>query len=346
MDPKATLFLMGHSAGVGDVLRVTAALKAFKMAYPESEIHLVLLTKDKGYVSEELMSKHCLLNSFHSIDKRIRSLKDWKRFFNDFEVVVEKVRPDLIVDLEPHGLKSSFLCMYARLKYGIKTVGIAEFPLRGLFYTVRAEPTRKVLKSVDYTDRFFVALKPLGIERKGTPIELCETPEGKAFRESFRRLYNIPNKPLLGLNIGCGTPDALWRRPSLKLLRQVVRTLQSKMDAYLVLTGASFEKDINQAFLQDYDLPALDMAGKTSISELTGLIKSFSLFISTDSGPYHMAVALRVPTLAIFVKDFPQSYHHHPWVRCVVLDSEEKIDKAVRAGLELLLPLSFQEASL
>jgi ADP-heptose:LPS heptosyltransferase len=47
------------------------------------------------------------------------------------------------------------------------------------------------------------------------------------------------------------------------------------------------------------------LAGKTNILELVGLIKACRLFISYDSGPYHMGVALKVPTLGVFVKDFP-----------------------------------------
>ncbi len=40
-------------------------------------------------------------------------------------------------------------------------------------------------------------------------------------------------------------------------------------------------------------------------------------------------------TLAIFVKDFPASYHHHPWVRCVVLESEKDVPFVIEKGLEL-----------
>ena len=46
-----------------------------------------------------------------------------------------------------------------------------------------------------------------------------------------------------------------------------------------MLTGASFEKDINEEFLKDYPLPAYDHAGSTDILELPGLIKSCSLII-------------------------------------------------------------------
>ncbi len=327
--------LMGHSAGIGDMLRGSASWRALKNHFPDAELHLLFLTKDKGAVSERLISRHHLLSSFHVIDKNIKGIRDWVRFFREFDSVVRKVNPDFIIDFEPHGLKSSFLCLYARLKYGIRSLGIAEIPFRRYFYSISSQSSRK-LKIQDYTDRYFVVLKALGIERKGIPIELEETPEAVSFRNSFRKRFSIPeDKELIGLNIGCGTPDALWRRPNLDLLREVIKQLQERTNTVLVLTGASFEKDINQEFLKNYPLPAFDLAGQTDILELPGLIRSCRLFVSTDSGPYHMAVALKVPTLALFVKDFPIAYHKHPWVSCVVLSSEKDIHRAVEEGLRL-----------
>ena len=336
IDPRRILMIVGHSAGIGDLLRASASWRALKNRFPEAELHLALLTKEPGYPSERLISKHHLLTSFHSIDKRIKGLKDWRRLASDFMKIIEKVKPDLIIDFEPHGLKSSFLCLLARLKYRIPSLGVGEIPLRSLFYTFSSPPTRKVLRSEDYTDRFFVVLSALGIERDGIPIEIEEPLESVRFRESFRKVFDIPeNVPLIGLNIGCGTPDALWRRPDIELLRKLVSKIQEEMSAFLILTGADFERDVNEEFLKRYNLPAVDLAGKTDILELPGLIKSFSLFVTTDSGPYHISVALRVPTLGVFVKDFPSSYHNHPWVRNLVLQEEADIDRALELIKEL-----------
>ena len=44
----------------------------------------------------------------------------------------------------------------------------------------------------------------------------------------------------------------------------------------------------------------LNLAGKTNLLQLAGLIDKFSLFISGDTGPMHMAVARNIKTLGIF----------------------------------------------
>jgi heptosyltransferase-2 len=45
---------------------------------------------------------------------------------------------------------------------------------------------------------------------------------------------------------------------------------------------------------------AILLTGKTQLAELIAMIGCCDLFITNDSGPMHLAAALRVPTLAIF----------------------------------------------
>ena len=44
----------------------------------------------------------------------------------------------------------------------------------------------------------------------------------------------------------------------------------------------------------------LNLAGKTSITELTNYISSLDVFITGDSGPMHIAASLQIPTIALF----------------------------------------------
>jgi heptosyltransferase-1 len=46
--------------------------------------------------------------------------------------------------------------------------------------------------------------------------------------------------------------------------------------------------------------PAINLACKTSVSQLASLLKRCRLFISNDSGPVHIASSLGVPVISIF----------------------------------------------
>ena len=73
----------------------------------------------------------------------------------------------------------------------------------------------------------------------------------------------------------------------------------------------------------------LNAAGTGSLRDLSGLITCCELFLSTDSGPYHMAVGLKVSTLVWFVIDQPASYHGVSWCERVVNPSVPEVLQAV-----------------
>ena len=334
--------LKGHSAGIGDLLRGSAAWRALRNHFPSAQLHLWFLTRDPGASSEQLIGRHHLLASFHVSDKRTDEAVSWKQLLREAGTVGRQTRPDLIVDFEPNGVRTSLLARWISLRSGALTVGIAQAPVRGWLYHRSAPSTRVYARRrsltvpLEYAERDFVVLAALGIERAGTAIELRETEEGYAFRQRLKA--ELGDRPVLGLNIGCGTPDALGKRPALDLLAALVGELQQRHNFALVLTGAPFEQDINREFLSAFKPqgPVVDLAGRTSLLELVGAIKACSLFVSSDSGPYHLAVALRVPTLALFNGPNPAHYHHHAWTHCVVAPGLDSLPPTLDAAEQLL----------
>lgn len=345
--PSRILMLKSHSAGIGDVLRGSAAWRVLKNAYPEAELHLLLFSREPGYPSEELIRDHHLLNGFGVVDKRTNTWQEWRRFWADVERSIGQLRADLIIDFEPDGLRTSMVTTWYSWRWGARSVGISTVPGRNLFYNHASVHSKKYAQQralpwpLEYTERDFVALSALGLEREGCPIEVQETAAGHEARRSLLRNHGLTGSaPLLGLNIGCGTPDAVGKRPDLALLSELVGGLQRDHGMQLVLTGAPFERATNRQFSELHrktsPYPIIDLAGETSISGLTGTINACKLFVSSDSGPYHIAVGLGVPTLAIFKRNNWQHFHNHPWVRCCVAPAREQLPMLRQATEELL----------
>ncbi len=345
--------IKGHSAGIGDILRSSAAWRALKNAFPGADLYLLLLTKDPGYVSEAFIARHHLLKGFFVLDKRTKGFSGWMKFLGEIGRIVNSVGPDLVIDFESQGLRTSLLSLWIRARFGICTIGTDEVPGRGLFYSVSSSSRQKFARKrrlpypLEYTYRDFVALSALRIERNGIPIELEETPEGKRFRHAFRRRFGIRvDAPLLGVNIGCGTEDARTKRPDLSLISGLIGYLQKEYGYTVVLTGAGFEKEINREFIslhtKNFPSEIYELAGETDLIELAGLIGDCRLFISSDSGPYHMAVALRVPTLAVFNFDNRVHFHHEHWVRCVVIKDAHDLQQLKKEADDLI---AFTESS-
>lgn len=334
--PKRILMIKSHSMGVGDVLRSSAAWRAMTDQWPGVELHLLFLSKHAGYATEELIQRHHLLSSAHFVIVRAQdpSVRDAKRvpirqIMLQVQAISRAVKPDLVIDFEPNGMKTSWVTWMAAKACGAQTVGIAQFPGRSWFYDRTSPSLPSYAQShgltlpMDYTHRDFVVLQALGIERKQTAIELRLTPEAEAFKQSL--LASLPKGlPVVGLNIGCATQGAASRRPDLQQLAYAIQALGNQVPHCLVLSGAPFEADINQAFMKvcqslGMDLQrVVDCSGRTSLSTLAGLIDACDLFISSDSGPYHVSVALHQPTLCWFNSPDPAANHQETWVRCLV----------------------------
>lgn len=132
--PSRILMLKSHSAGIGDVLRGSAAWRVLKNAYPEAELHLLLFSREPGYPSEELIRDHHLLNGFGVVDKRTNTWQEWRRFWADVERSIGQLRADLIIDFEPDGLRTSMVTTWYSWRWGARSVGISTVPGRNLFY--------------------------------------------------------------------------------------------------------------------------------------------------------------------------------------------------------------------
>lgn len=345
--PKNILMIKSHSMGIGDLLRSSAAWRALKDHWPDVNLHLVFLSKHPGYAVEELMKVHHLLKSATFITLREGSphIKDAKKISHkilrvQLRDLTVKINPDLIIDFESSGIRTSLLTLIAKQACSAKTIGIAQFPGRRFFYDFTASNTDYFAKKrglptpMDYTNRDFVALSAIGIERKNRPIELEASPSGMLYAENL--LKKLPsNKQVIGLNIGCGTPDAIHKRPNIDDLVDSIGLSLNSISHTLILSGAANEQDVNLEFIDCYRRKwgdtshIVDLAGKTTMSTLSGLIHACAIFISTDSGPYHMSVAMKKPTIAWLTYNESTSFHNHPWCEILIQPTPEKFKFAI-----------------
>ena len=147
--PKRILMIKSHSMGVGDLLRSSAAWRMLINTWPGVELHLLFLSKHAGYTTEELIKEHHLLSSASFITVRAHdpSVKNAQRLpickvLAQVQALTLSLDPDLIIDFEPHGLKTSFITWMAAKACHATTVGIAQFPVRSWFYMLCAPSMR------------------------------------------------------------------------------------------------------------------------------------------------------------------------------------------------------------
>jgi ADP-heptose:LPS heptosyltransferase len=339
--PTNILLIKSHSMGIGDLLRSSAAWSALKSKWPDAKLHFLMLSNHAGYPSEAFIRSHYLLSSAQFVTVKSgdpgQSKQQQKLPVSEICRAIEQALAgqaiDLVIDFETGGLKTPWITRWIAKRKGAYSVGIAQFPLRGWFYDAAAPSSREyqrehgLARQMDYTEKDFVALAALGIVRNGTRITLHTTAPGAAWQLENPR--HVPaHQKMVVLNIGCGTLDALLKRPDLSHLADCMLALFRIQPFQLHLSGAPFEQAVNAEFaallqsrIQAAGLQCAltDWAGQLSLEQLSGLLAQADLVVSSDSGPYHMAVAVDIPTLCLFNFDTPPSYHTQRGVECLIL---------------------------
>jgi heptosyltransferase-2 len=108
----------------------------------------------------------------------------------------------------------------------------------------------------------------------------------------------IQHRKLLAIN-----PGATNSRAKQWLASRFAETadrLAAQDGLQTILVGAAGDVEVANEVQRLMQTPVVNLAGQTSIAELTGVLAMSSLMISNDTGAAHVAAALRVPTVVVF----------------------------------------------
>jgi heptosyltransferase-2 len=126
-----------------------------------------------------------------------------------------------------------------------------------------------------------------------------ETSEARTLLNTSLSL--TPETPLIGINPGATYGSAKRWLP--ERFAEVITRAINELNGRAVLFGSRSETDIAKEIVSHSRFPDsafLNLAGKTGLRQLAAIMSECDVFITNDSGPMHMASALRVPTVAIF----------------------------------------------
>ena len=106
-------------------------------------------------------------------------------------------------------------------------------------------------------------------------------------------------KPVVAVHPGVGAIMRQWLPES---FATVIDLLIEKNQVNVVLVGGRDEAALAKKVL-GYVVnrkSVVSLAGKTSLADLTGLLRACSLYLGNNSGPQHIAAALGLPTVGIY----------------------------------------------
>lgn len=288
-------------SAIGDVVHCLPTLKVLRHSFPQAEISWAVDTLAANLLEGHPYLQQVLVIPAKELDKKLKKFSTLREGMGEIKKISQQLQAekfDLSIDL--HGLLKSGIVSYLS-KAPVRLVHPQARDFSQFFATHRVPP---ISPSPHLVDNYLDTARYLGLE-----IDKVEFPLsiGKKEEESSRRFLKASRleegQLLIGLNPGASRVNKQW--PPEKFA-QLGNQLKEKYDCQIILFGSPGDLGLVRKITSQMHSNPLIAAGKTSLQGLAALIKECNLFISGDTGPLHMAVAVGTPVVALFG---PTDYH-------------------------------------
>ncbi len=280
-------------SAIGDVVQTLPALEALKKNYPDSEITWVVEEAASG-----ILEGHPLINHL-SVSKRKKWLRMIKNPFTaakGFEQMIRFVRElrsiryDIAIDFQ--GLfKSGIVIGLAQAGRKIGFDRTREFSF--VFLNEKLPPYDVEKHALE---RYLDLARYLGAK---DPSPRCSLSIDREREDIKNRLEGIRDRVrmLVVVNPGARWATKLWPE---KNFAELADRLIRERNAVIVFSGSGEDRAVNDRILSMMEEKAANLAGETTLKELAALAFLSDLFITTDTGPMHLAAAAGARVVALF----------------------------------------------
>jgi len=281
--------LIIRPGGIGDAVLLIPAVINLKEAFPNASID-ILAEKRNG--------------SIFTLCSMIRRVFFYDRPRDLIGVFREKY--DVVIDSEQSHYLSAII---ARLVKASLRIGFATNERRRLF-------SHAVAYNHDNyeVDSFRALLAPLGVlpARNGTPfLKLTD----QAMAQAAGLLSGRSHRHLVAIFPGASIPEKRWGS---NRYRVIAKRLLEAGCAVLVVGGPQDQEATTKV---SGGLDVLNLGGRTTLAETAAVLKHADVVLSGDSGVFHVATGLNVPTVSLFGPS-----NRSKWAatgeRCIVLSKE------------------------
>ena len=275
-------------AGLGDLLMFTPALRAIKAQYPACTV--TFLTNEPNKTA---------LNKLPYIDNVVTIKR--KKAFGRIQVLPAIRQQDYVIftDWQPQLALLSYLCDVP-VRVGIPKKD--HFFNRFLNHVLTLNVMTSSLYAAETNAQIFS--EALGISITGDMSQPdISLPDDKDICEAHNLLETVglsPKKVFICMAPFTGMEQRDW---PVEYVQQFVRLVNNELNMPVVLLGPAHKMN-EAATIQG----AKCLVGMTNIMQMVEIINRSKLYVGPDSGPMHIACAVRTPSVALFNKDLPSRW--------------------------------------
>ncbi len=282
---------------LGDVLVTTPAIRAIRRSLPEA--HLSLLASPVGAqvgqlnpdIDEVIVYEAPWMDPWHELpldpareQRMVKRLAE-QRF--DGAIIFTSFRQS--------PLPAAYLCYLA----GIPLRVAASIDGPGSLLTTRHKHPERMLHEVE---RGLDLVASIGMTTDDLGLVL-EPPEGDP------ALISNADRPAVVVHPGCSMPARTY---PWELYAEVCDLLVARLGARVFLTGGPGERALTQQVQGRMRQDAINVAEELTFPEFVAFIEAADLTITNNTGPMHIAAAVKTPVIALFALTNPPE-QWGPW---------------------------------
>lgn len=280
-------------SAIGDVVQTLPALEAIKKLYPDSEVTWLVEEAAAGILEGHPLISRLLISKrkeWTGMLRRPRTFIDGVKGIAAFLRDLRSAPYDIAVDFQGL-LKSGILIGLARAQ---RKIGFDR--TRELSYLFLNERIPRYDIEKHALERYLDVARYLGAVN---PASTCRLPIASDIEAMRKRISAIKKdgRPLFVINPIARWKTKLWQERNFAELADLL-ILQKK--AVVVFTGSRADEEAVERIREMMKQKAFNWAGLTSLKELAALASLADLFITTDTGPMHVAAAAGARVLALF----------------------------------------------
>jgi len=285
-------------AGIGDFVLASKSIRAIRNGCPDADIHLLTSTEAAPVAQN---------SSF--IDRvwifPIRELRKNKLYiFNILKIALHLRRVDYDVVLNLYMIGSWFGAFKMGLLFlligGHEKAGHDDKGF-GIFLDKKAPV--ETFQNRHFADAMMDIALLIGGKSDNIGLEMSFD---KSCEEKWSYLFSgqaskIP-KLVIGINPGGNRQNRRWKPDHFAF---VASHFKKHYKAKIILLGGPGEESIAHYIQTKMTNDLINLAGKLTVNDLTYIISRMDLLITNDSGPMHIAAAVKTPLVAIFGPENP-----------------------------------------
>ncbi len=163
-----------------------------------------------------------------------------------------------------------------------------------------AVPLPKEINTQHLVKTYKMLLSPLGIPLTNSEPQLYISDEEQKAAHDLLKSFGVilGQHKLVGINPGAAYGSAKCWLPD--RFRMLTERLLEDPNLFVIYFGDPAGAPLVNSICENLPSRVINMAGKTTIREVLALIKCCTVLLTNDSGPMHIAAALKVPLVALF----------------------------------------------